>query len=134
MPGPDDETAEKITRAYVDAYLKNRQRDVQSREGRELIDRGNRDDLLVFGRLAGEHVKTGCTAEPLCPGRDVMDLIQMRRLTARSYLDTLALTAIIVLAEQRTEIEELSAQVMRLEMELHDAHGRLADADGHTDV
>jgi hypothetical protein len=111
-------------------------RDLGTRDGRDLIDERNRTDLDVYVTLAADHhAGVKCEVGRLCPGATAIELIQTRGgPDPDAYKGTLLLTAINVLAERDATIADLQALVLRLGIELTEAQGRLADADGHTDA
>lgn len=84
--------------------------------------------LRTLGAMRAEHLAAGCKDGPTCPGPDVLDVMEA------AFAVPLAKTIFILAAVGevgRLEAERVAlvAKVAKLEEELLDAQGRLADWD-----
>jgi hypothetical protein len=93
-------------------FRMSEERTITTGRGRMLIDADNRADLAIYQAMMAEHRRVGCGAAPLCPGRDVYDLLNARATShGKAYQPMLLLTALSVLIEQEEEIAALQAQI-----------------------
>lgn len=84
-----------------------------------------RREHLMLTKEAGR----GCEREPLCSGKPVRDALESRLGADPAYFDMLILSALVELDRQGTQIDTLTAELVRVDAELINVTGDLADTN-----
>lgn len=105
------------------------------------IDERNQRHLNAYARAMQLHLDGDrCLGRP-CPGGAVADAIDLRQHLAPDYATSLVFSALALIGDQRAQIAQLEAEradlgakAMRLDADLIDAQGRLADVKERLDA